>query len=177
MLSVGGVGGREREKLGLERWTEKGCRQTRGRRRCKVEESAWAEVWSRTGEGWSIGNARDGYGGSRPYQGERMGGGEVAMLPGALKVWLRSLDFILGAVRIMGGLVEGGDRHEKDGSGSLQRMDWKGMAEGRVAREEAQWLNGRPKFNRTDKVILSSYLPNSSVGLLCPGQTSHLVVP
>lgn len=33
----------------------------------------------------------------------------VAMLAGALKVRLRSLDFILGAVRIMGGLIEGDD--------------------------------------------------------------------
>lgn len=31
----------------------------------------------------------------------------VAMLAGALKVRLRSLDFILGAERIVGGFIEG----------------------------------------------------------------------
>lgn len=107
MLPEGGVGGRGREKPGLERWEERGCRQTRGRRRCKVEESAWAEVWSRTGEGWSIwGMPEVGMVGA-DRTGER--GWEevmVAMLAGALKVRLRSLDFILGVVRI---LVEGGD--------------------------------------------------------------------
>lgn len=58
MLPEGGVGGRGREKPGLERWEERGCRQTRGRRRYKAEESAWAQVWSRTGKDGEFGECQ-----------------------------------------------------------------------------------------------------------------------
>lgn len=180
MLLEGGVGGRGREKAGLERWKERGCRQTRGRRRCKVEESTWAKVWSRTGEEWRIwGMPEVGMVGADHIR-ER--GWVVVMLAGALKVRLRNLDFILREVRIMEGLVKG--------MIDMNRLHVKKMAlvpcRGWTGRGwlKAEWpgqrfssSTERPKSNRTDKVILSSYLPNSSIGLLFPGHTNHLVVP
>ena len=88
-----------REKLGLERWEEKGCRQTSGRRRCKAEESAWAKVWSGTGEGGLLeGGQKVGVvGADLTVEGgweER----KVEMLAEALKARVRTLGFILGAV-------------------------------------------------------------------------------
>lgn len=102
-LPEGGVGGggREggREKLGLERWEEKGRRQTRGRRRCKAEESAWAKVWSGAGEAglFEEGQKVGVVGAHHTTEGgweER----KVEMLAEALKAGVRSLGFILGAV-------------------------------------------------------------------------------